>query len=241
VLDDLVVVSVGGTNGPGLAAYRRDSGEPAWRAGHDLASYSSPLVTTLAGVRQIVSLNEASVSAHDPADGRLLWEYPWPAQQPTVAQPLVLPGDRLLLSAGYGVGSKLLQVAAGPDGALHASVIWESTRMKAKFTNLVVHDGFIYGLDDGVLVCLDPADGERRWKSGRYGHGQVLLIDGVLLVQTEDGEVVLVEPRPDALKELSKMTVFSGKTWNPPALAGRLLLVRTDTEAACYELPEGPL
>jgi outer membrane protein assembly factor BamB len=237
VVDDLVVVSVGAANGPGLVAYRRDSGEPAWRAGHDLASYSSPLVTTLAGIRQIVILNEASVSAHDPADGRLLWEYPWPPQQPTVAQPLVLPGDRLLLSAGYGVGSKLLHVAAGPDGTLHASPIWETTRMKAKFTNLVVHDGFVYGLDDGVLVCLDLADGERRWKGGRYGHGQVLLVGGVLLVQTEDGDVILVEPRPDALKELTRMSVFAQKTWNPPALAGRLLVMRTDAEAVCYELP----
>jgi outer membrane protein assembly factor BamB len=153
-----------------------------------------------------------------------------------VAQPLVLPGDRVLLSAGYGVGSKLLHVTREAE-ALRATLVWESLRMKAKFTNLVVHEGFVYGLDEGVLVCLDLSNGERRWKSGRYGHGQVILAGDLLLVQTEEGDVVLVEPRPDSHRELARLSVFSQKTWNPPALAGRFLLLRNDAEAACYELP----
>jgi outer membrane protein assembly factor BamB len=236
VIDDLVVVSAGGANGRSLVAYHRESGELAWHGGNDLASYSSPTLATLDNVRHIVILNQASVAGHDPATGRILWEYPWPAQQPTVAQPLVLSGDRLLLSAGYGVGSKLLQLSAA-DGQLRPTLLWETPRLKAKFTNLVVHDGFVYGLDDGVLVCLDPADGERKWKSGRYGHGQVLLAGELLLVQTEEGEIALVEPRPDAHREIARFTVFNQKTWNPPALAGQYLLVRNDVEAALYELP----
>jgi outer membrane protein assembly factor BamB len=236
VIDDLVVVSAGGANGRSLVAYQRESGELAWHGGSDLASYSSPMLATLDNVRHIVILNQASVAGHDPATGRILWEYPWPAQQPTVAQPLVLSGDRLLLSAGYGVGSKLLQLSAA-EGQLRPTLLWETPRLKAKFTNLVVHDGFVYGLDDGVLVCLDPADGERKWKSGRYGHGQVILAGELLLVQTEEGDIVLVEPRPDAHREIARFTAFNQKTWNPPALAGQYLLVRNDVEAALYELP----
>ena len=98
---------------------------------------------------------------------------------------------------GYGIGSRLLEISRDGD-AVTQSLVWESTRLKAKFTNPVLHDGFVYGLDDGVLVCLDPANGERRWKGGRYGHGQTILIGNRLLVQTEDGEIVLVDPRPDA-------------------------------------------
>ena len=101
----------------------------------------------------------------------------------------------------------------------------------------MVHDGFVYGLDDGVLVCLDPATGERCWKRGRYGHGQVILAGDLLVIQTEDGEVVLVEPHPDEPRELGRFTAFDGKTWNCPALAGRYLLVRNHREAALFELP----
>jgi outer membrane protein assembly factor BamB len=237
VVDDLIVVSVGGPDGRSLVAYSRDSGEPVWHAGDDLASYSSPIVATLGGVRQVVVLNQSSIAGHDPATGRVLWNHPWPRTMPSVAAPLVLSDSRVLLSVGYGIGSRLLEISRDGD-AVTQSLVWESTRLKAKFTNPVLHDGFVYGLDDGVLVCLDPANGERRWKGGRYGHGQTILVGNRLLVQTEDGEIVLVDPRPDAHHELARFSVFDQKTWNPPALAGRFLLVRTDTEAACYELAE---
>ena len=103
------------------------------------------------------------------------------------------------------------------------ALVWESPRLKAKFTNPVLHDGFVYGLDDGVLVCLDPANGERRWKAGRYGHGQTLLVGNRLLVQTEDGEIVLVEATPRCPpRDRPVSASSSSKTWNPPALAGRL-------------------
>ena len=235
VVDDLIVVSAGGSPGRSLVAYHRETGEPVWRAGDDLASYSSPILATLGGVRQIVVLNQSSVAGHDPATGRVLWNHPWPRETPTVAIPLVLSENRVLLSAGYGLGSRVLQISREGD-AVSQTLVWESTRLKAKFTNPILYDGFVYGLDDGVLVCLDPSNGERRWKGGRYGHGQTVLVGNRLLVQTEDGDIVLVDPSPDAHREIARFTAFSQKTWNPPAVAGRFLLIRTDTEAACYEL-----
>jgi outer membrane protein assembly factor BamB len=235
-VDDLVIVSVGGTNGRSLVAYDRESGKPMWHGGDDRPSYSSPQLATLAGVRQVLIMNRSTISSHDPATGRVLWEHDWPRQD-SVAQPIVISDNRVLFSAGYGIGSRLLEIA-GADGALGATLVWESTRLKAKFANLVLHDGYVYGLDDGVLVCLDPADGARKWKAGRYGHGQVILAGELLLVQTEDGELVLVEPRPDAHRELARLPMFMQKTWNPPALAGRFLLVRNDVEAALFELAE---
>jgi outer membrane protein assembly factor BamB len=178
-----------------------------------------------------------TVAGHDPRTGLLLWETPFPGGQPNVAVPVPIGPDRLLVSVGYGVGSKAFRVAEGEGGALHASLLWETPRLKSKFANLVPHGGFVYGLDDGVLTCLDPATGERTWKAGRYGHGQLLLVGGLLLVQGEDGELILVEPTPHEHRELARFAALDGKTWNPPALAGRLLLVRNDRQVAAYELP----
>jgi outer membrane protein assembly factor BamB len=232
-----VIVSAGGRDGRSLVAYDAVTGELAWAAGNDASSYASPVLATLAGRSQVLIFNEASVAAHDPETGALLWSHEWPGQQPNVAPPLPLTANRVLFSSGYGVGSKVFEIAAGPDGALGASLVWESPRLKSKFANLLLRDGSVYGLDDGVFTCLDAATGERRWKEGRYGHGQLLMVDDVLLVQTEDGELVLVEPSPSGLSELSRFAALDGKTWNPPALAGRTLLVRNDLEAAAYELP----
>ena len=235
VLDTLVVVSAGGPDQRSLVAYHRQTGAFVWGGGTDRAGYSSPRLVTLAGREQILIFNSHSVVAHDPHSGDPLWRQPWDQVQ-CVANPLPLPGNRVLVSTGYGIGARLYQVNAAPGGGLTSEIVWRSPRLKAKFANMVERDGFVYGLDDGVLVCLDPQDGKRRWKRGRYGHGQLILIDDVLLIMSESGDVVLVEARPDRHVELARMTAFAGKTWNPPSFAAPYLLVRTDSEAVCYEL-----
>ncbi len=236
VVDGLVVVSAGGASGHSLVAYRVDGGGLAWHGGDDGAGYASPILVTLAGRRQILAFNRGSVTAHHPDEGSVLWTHPWPPDWPNVATPVVIDAGRVLVSTGYGIGSKLLSVTED-GGELRADLVWETPRLKSKFANLVFHDGFVYGLDDGVLVCLDPADGSRRWKGGRYGHGNLLLVGDLLLVQSERGELILLEATPQEHRELGRFMALRGKAWNPFALAGDRLLVRNDAEAALWELP----
>jgi outer membrane protein assembly factor BamB len=236
VLDNLVIISGGQTNGPTLLAYQRENGSPVWTAGTDEASYSSPTIATLAGRRQVLSLNAASLTAHDPADGHILWQYPWKGWEPRCAQPVALEGDRVLLSAGFGLGSVLLQVKTDAGGKLSASEAWKNLRLKTQFASAVVRDGYAYGLDEGVLACIDLATGERKWKDGHYGFGQLVLVHDLLLVQTEPGPVALVEASPAEFREVGQVNALDSKTWNPPAVAGDFLLVRNDKEAICFKL-----
>ncbi|MBX3414816.1 MAG: PQQ-like beta-propeller repeat protein [Pirellulales bacterium] len=240
VVGDLVIVSPGGPQEHSLAAYRLADGSRAWHAGSDAGGYASPQLSTVAGNEQVLILNAPGVSAHDPATGRVLWTHPWQnEQQVSVSQPLVVASDptRILISSGYGKGCTLVEISPRDDGTCESRELWKSRNLKTKFTCAVVHDGFAYGLDDGILNCVDLQDGSKRWKSGRYGHGQVLLVNDVLLVQTESGEVVLVAADPAEQRELATLPALSGRTWNHPTLAGRLLIVRNDREAVCYELP----
>jgi len=237
LVNDLVVVSPGGHDNRSLVAYRAANGEFVWGGGSDGAGYSSPIAVTLAGTQQILIFNSGGVRAHDPASGVILWKYPWPGGHPHVSVPTVLPDDRLLVSSGYGVGSELLKIQQSSPGTLNATRIWKSTRLKAKFTNVIHRDGYIYGLDDGIMVCLDATTGQQQWKEGRYGHGQEILVGDLLLVVAESGEVILLEPDTRSSRELARFPALHGKTWNPPALAGEFLLVRNDKEAACYRLP----
>lgn len=237
ILQDLVVVSAGGQDGKSMLAYHKDNGELVWMGGSDRSGYSSPSLATVAGEEQVLILNHSSVASHSPHTGEVLWDYPWPKEFPNVAQPVPISADTILVSSGYGVGSKLLRVSRQEKGTREVELIWESPRLKAKFANFVLFEANVYGLDDGVLVCLDPATGERRWKKGRYGHGQLLLVGDKLLVLSETGVLTLVDPNPTGLVELGSVKVLEGKTWNNPALAGPYLLVRNHLEAAMYELP----
>lgn len=238
IVDELVVVSAGGQDGHSLVAYDKRTGERVWHAGDQPSSYASPRLATLAGARQILMVNQALVAAHDPTNGDILWKFEWAGGEPKVPDAVAIDGNRVFIGAGYGLGCKLLRIERGDDGQLTANALWEKNHLKPKFTNVVVHAGFVYGLDDGkTLVCIDLNDGKRCWRGGRYGHGQILRVNDVLLIQAESGEVALVEASPLRFTELVRFAALGDQTWNNPVVAGRLLLVRNATEAACYELP----
>lgn len=237
IVDDLVMVSAGGAQGRSLIAYDKLTGEMVWHAGDAPSSYASPRIAELNGMRQILMVNAQSVASHAPDDGHLLWEFPWPGDQPKVPDAIAIDDDHVFISAGYGLGCKLLRIAQAADGKPAVNVAWESNKLKPKFMNVIVRDGHAYGLDDGkALVCIDLKSGKRRWIGGRYGHGQILLVNDVIVVQAESGVVAAVAASPERFDELGNFAALDGQTWNNPVVVGRRLLVRNATEAACYEL-----
>ncbi|MEZ6097594.1 MAG: PQQ-binding-like beta-propeller repeat protein [Pirellulaceae bacterium] len=241
IVDEMVVVTPTGRADASLVAYDCASGERRWRAGQWKASYSSPMLADIQGERQILIFTRDGLESHAPDDGTLLWSFPLTNSESTVcSQPVLIPDtDRqILLGLGYGKGSTLIEVTRSSGGAWQVDKKWSSKEMKTKFTTAVVLDGYAYGLDDGILSCIDVQTGKRRWKKGRYQHGQILLVGKWLIVQEEAGDVVLVRPQPDGLQELGHVAALSSKTWNNPALTGQYLLVRNDREAICFRIVE---
>jgi outer membrane protein assembly factor BamB len=231
-----VIVLPGGTDGQSVVAYDTATGKRAWASLDDNAAYSSPMLVTLAGVRQLVLFTATRLVGLAPEDGRLLWEFPWKTQYGVNAsQPLVLGSDRLFLSTGYGTGAGVVEIAS-TDGRLSAREVWRNNFMKNQFTSSVLHEGFIYGLDESILACLDAATGEKKWKNGRYGYGQVMLASGHLLVLTEQGELALVRATPDKYEEVARFPALDGKTWNHPAMSEGVLLIRNANEMAAFDL-----
>jgi len=245
ILDSLVIVPAGGDPADrlvSLVAFDKKSGERVWEGGNRQISYSSPDVATVAGVEQVLVMNEASVSGHYVESGEVLWEFPRPGDStadPNVAQAVAVPPDRVLVTKGYGLGGALLQLTARPDGTMDVREIWSSSRvLRTKFSNVTIYQGFIYGLSDGILECVDLETGERVWKHGRYHHGQILRVHDLLLVLSEDGEVFLIEATPERRDNvLGQFRALSGKTWNNFALYGPYLVVRNAEEAAVFRLP----
>jgi outer membrane protein assembly factor BamB len=239
IVDDKVIVLPGGPTGSSVVAYNKVTGDPIWKALDDEASYTSPMVATIGGVRQIVVVTATRAVGLTVDKATLLWEYPWTTFSGiNVSQPIPFTHEGrnlMFISAGYGHGAAVFELV--PTGnRFQTKTIWQNQRMNNKFTSSVLHDGNIYGLDESILASVNAVTGEQNWKGGRYGYGQIMLAGDYLIVLTEDGDVVLVRASPARHEELARFSAIEGKTWNHPIIADGKLLVRNLQEMAAFDI-----
>lgn len=235
VIDSLVVAAAAGR----LIAYELATGKPRWYGPNGGWGYSSPHLAVIDGVAQILLLNGEGVISVAPADGKLLWKHEWKSDG--IVQPCVIAGSDVLIGSGSGgveVGMRRIAVVRDPEG-WRVEERWTSTGLKPYFSDFVVHKGHAFGVDGSILSCIDLTDGKRKWKGGRYGAGQMVLLpdQDLLLVLSEHGELALVNATPDQFTELARFPAIKGKTWNHPVLVGNLLLVRNSQEMVAFRLP----
>lgn len=237
IVGDAVIVAAAGS----LAAYDLATGEPRWQGPAGGGGYSSPHLVTIGGQTQVLLVNGSGIVAVAPTDGTLLWKHSWPGDG--IVQPALTSDGDLLVGSGSGIGdgsksgTLRIKVAQGSAGWT-VEERWTSTGLKPYYNDFVVHKGHAFGFDGSILACIDLQDGKRKWKGGRYGHGQLVLLpdQDVLLVLSEEGELALVKAAPGQFTELARLPAIEGKTWNHPVLAGNVLLVRNSEEMAAFRV-----
>lgn len=235
VVDDAIIVAASGR----LVAYDLASGKLRWIVQSGSGSYSSPQLFKISSVKQVLLLNGAGAISVEPATGTQLWKYAWNGDG--IVQPALTVDGELLIGSGSGMGGEVgvrrVAVAHGPGGWT-TDERWTSLGLKPYFNDFVVHKGHAFGFDGSLLACIDLADGKRKWKGGRYGHGQLVLLpeQDLLLVLSEQGELALAAATPDQFKELARFPAIAGKTWNHPVLAGDVLLARNGEEMVAFRL-----
>jgi outer membrane protein assembly factor BamB len=238
VVGDTVIAAAAGR----LAAYEAATGKPRWLGPPHGGSYSSPHLTAIGGVEQVLLLSDAGLTSVSPGSGEVLWEHTWPGA--SIVQPaFTSEGDVLVSTAGMSGGIGIRRLAPTHDASGWTTTErWTSNGLKPYFNDMVVHKGHAYGFDGSILACIDLEDGRRKWKGGRYGNGQMILLadQDLLLVLSEEGELALVSAAPDQFKEVARVRAIEGKTWNHPVLVGDRLFVRNGEEMAAYLLAQSP-
>jgi len=237
----LVVVHAGGKDDKGIVAFDVADGRVVWTAPAGAMSYSSVQKITLLDREFLCLLSNSGAHLLEPVTGKSVYDYRFVHEGYRACQAQVIDGDKLLIPAGMGTGTRLVGFSQTDDG-LEAKELWTSLDMKPDYNDILVHDGNIYGFDSAIFACIGLADGKRKWKGGRYAKGQALLLadSGLIVVVSEKGELVLVRATPEKHEELGKIGALSDKTWNHPVVVGDRLYLRNADEVVCYELaPEG--
>ena len=244
VAHGVVVVFAGARDGKTAVAYKEDSGDLAWTASVGptpekvALSYSSPQLTAVNGVEQVLLATDAGLSAFEPASGKELWHFAWLVSKTArIIQPALVGEGDLLLGTGLGNGTRRIHISHSGD-EWSAEQRWATHKIKPYFNDFVVFNGYFYGFDLNKLVCFSVEDGSEIWRTSGYGNGQVLLLadQGLLLVLSEEGDVALVPGRPEKHEELCRFKALEGKTWNHPVIAHGKLFVRNGEEIACFGL-----
>jgi len=238
VTDSVAIVYAGGPGDKGLLAFDVGSGTLHWSAAAGNDSYSSAQLNTIAGEELVLLLSNDGLLCVDPANGKGRLNYEWKFKGYRALQPSVVGDDTVLMPTAMNTGTRAIRIKK-TNGQLAAEELWTSRHLKPDFTDFVIHQGHAYGIDGGIFTCVDLKTGERKWKGGRYGKGQVLLLEnsGLLLVSAEDGRVLLLRADPGEHAEVASFAALEGKTWNHPVVVGDRLYVRNAQEAACYKLP----
>jgi outer membrane protein assembly factor BamB len=237
VIGSNVIVSAGGKDGKGLLAFDVETGALRWSAATGDHSYASPQLNTIAGEELVLMLSNDGLVLVEPASGKVRLNYEWKFSGYRALQPRVVGDDTVLLGTPMNVGTRAIRITK-VNGELAAQELWTSRNLKPDFSDMVTHQGYIYGNDAGILTCLDLKTGDRMWKGGRYGKGQLLLLEnaGLVLVAAEDGQVHLVRADPKEFVEVDSFKALEGKTWNHPVVVGDKLYVRNSQEAAGFQL-----
>lgn len=233
----VVIVHAGGKGDKGVIAFNVEDGQIAWTAPAGEMSYSTVQKIKLLDQTYLCLLSNTGAHLWEPATGKSLYNYEFVHQGYRACQAQVIDGNKLLIPAGMGTGTRLVEFTSGDNG-LEAREVWTSKDMKPDYNDILVHDGNIYGFDNAIFACIGLEDGKRKWKGGRYEKGQALLLadSGLILVISEKGELVLLRATSEKHQELGKIAALSDKTWNHPVVVGDRLYVRNAQEAVCYQL-----
>jgi len=239
VYDNVVMVNVGGRDNAGVVAFDAANGEVVWRATDDEASYSAPVMVQLGGRPTALFYTRAGLVALDPADGTVRATFPWRSRlgaSVNAATPLII-GERVFISASYGVGAALLDF----DGNRFIPV-WTSDDVLTNHYATSVHaDGYLYGFHgrqeySPALRAVEAASGEVMWSEERFGGGTVILAADHLLILRERGELILADATPEAFRPLARAQILNGIVRAYPALASGVLYARNEREMVAVEL-----
>jgi len=238
IYKESVILSPGGQDDNAIIALDVKSGKVIWRKHNGNQVYSTPTLFNILDKEQLIVALEGEILSINPNNGELHWSHKWKilVNNHNISQPAQLNNDTLLISAGYGTGAEAFQIIR--DGTkIKTKTLWTSKLLKTKFSSAVYWDGFIYGLNENRLVCLNAKDGTLKWRGKKYGYGKIVAASGHLIILGDSGDLALVEMNPNTFSEKIEFKALEGgRTWNYPALANGLLFIRNSHEMACFDL-----
>lgn len=236
VVGDSLFVNPGGSPGKSLAALNKKDGSVLWQALDDPPGQATPVWADVGGAGQVIFFTGTAAVGVAPADGKLLWRYPWKTRYDLNIATPIYTDNQVFVSSNYGTGAALFRL----NGQAEPETVWKSGAMQNHISTSILYDGNLYGASEAKLRCVDLRTGKIAWERERVGRASLVLAEGRLIVLGEHGELTLITATPAAYTEVSSCQVFDKQTltWTVPVLSGGRLYVRSEDALVALDLRE---
>jgi outer membrane protein assembly factor BamB len=230
IIDGMAIAQLGGKGNGAIIAFDLATGDEKWRWSEEGPEYASPVVLTVAGTKQIVTLTEASIVGVGVADGKLLWQLPFaPASRAYNAATPIVDGQTVIYT-GAGRGTKAVKIEKQGDG-FATKELWSNPDLAPQFNTPVLKDGLLIGLSNrGNLFCINATTGQTAWtdptQRDRRGFAAVVSTDSCLLALPSNAELIVFKPSDKEYAELARIKVSDTSTHAHPVLAGNRIFIK---------------
>jgi len=228
IQDDVVIFNVG-TAGLGL---NKANGSVVWDNGDGLSGYSSAVPYTRDGRKCIAMFGQKHVFGLDPATGKQLWKCEWVTKHDVNASDPIIHGDYVFVASGYNRGCGLIKL----DGST-TTKLYDTKAMRSQLSGPVLINGYLYGIDENQLVCVDLMTGDVKWQERKVGKGSIMAANGKLIVLSDKGILTMADASPKAFEPISSAKILSGKCWVMPVLAnGKIYTKNAKGHMVCIDI-----
>ena len=235
-----VIVHVGDDIKGGLMiTFEAATGKEIWKLNCDGPGYASPIVVTLAGTRQLVTMTDKSVLGVDVQNGKQLWRLAWPDEWNENIVTPILYKNTLLLS---GVRKGTMAVQVTKSGAQWTTKqVWHNPELTMYMNSPVLDGEYFYGMSakrKGQFFCAEAATGKVLWATeGREGaQAAVLNAKDVLFILTSDANLIVAKKAADKFQQLAKYSVADSATYAHPVLLGKQILIKDNATLALWSM-----
>jgi outer membrane protein assembly factor BamB len=219
----------------GLALHK-DTGQILWQSQKEACGYATPVIFPRDGKMEILLFSKDHLFSVAPETGQVLWSYPWKTDWDVNASDPLVWDQEILITSGYNRGASVLKVTAeGPQK------VWENKNLRSQLSGPILLDGFVYGIDDNQLVCLDWKTGQVQWKEKSVGKGTLTAAAGKLIVLSENGRLMIAPASPKEFAAVSSAPILKGRCWTMPVLSNGLIYARNAKgDLVCIDVRRKP-
>ena len=240
IVEGDVVMVAGGGDGQTFLFFDRKTGKLLGKDGSEKITHATPTPTEINGQRQVIFFTQAGLTTFDP-QGKKLWHADFSWSTSTAASPIV-EGDTVYCSAGYGTGAGAFKISTSGN-AWKATELWRKKgELENHWSTPVVRGGHVYGLfgfkqyKTMPIKCVELATGKIVWSEDGFGQGGTIIVGDNILIQGDQGQLVLIKATADKYTELARAQILTGDCWNNPAVANGYVISRSKNQIVCLDL-----